>query len=102
MRAEIEAFRRRRRSTFYPKTDAPLPDDLLRSLRSSAPGAGERESVAEACRRVSAQRPDSVSLLDNQGTFHRLYRTCLPNGHSLIVRVSLLSHIERDFPLLLD
>jgi aminoglycoside phosphotransferase (APT) family kinase protein len=99
--AELESFRLRRRSIFYPKTDAPLPDALLRSLRESGPPVPPAD-VADLCRLLLGEGPASCRPLDQQGTFHALYRVALKRGGALIVRVNALGRLGRDFPLHLD
>jgi aminoglycoside phosphotransferase (APT) family kinase protein len=99
---ELEAFRRRRRSVFYPKTDTPLDDDRLRSLRHEGAGPVDPDLVSEACRRTLGEEPLAVRALADQGTFHRLFRVVLPGERAVIVRVNALGETVRDFPLLTD
>src|SRR5262245_44711731 len=100
----LEAFRRRRRSVFYPKADLPETAGLARLAQ--APDAGEEAArqghVAAACRQALGREPAGVEPLHEQGTFHRLYRVSLPGGGAVILKMNVLSHLGRAFPLHLD
>jgi fructosamine-3-kinase len=98
---ELSAYTRQRRSTFYPKTDIPFPDDVLRSLRFEE-AALRPEVVMDLCRQVMGQEPLSAHLLPHQGTFHRLYRVACDGSPAVIVRFNVVSQWGRDFQLLLD
>jgi aminoglycoside phosphotransferase (APT) family kinase protein len=100
----LEAFRRRRRSVFYPKAD--LPETAgLKKLAQAVDGAEEEErrgQIAAACRAALGRACASVEPLGEQGTFHRLYRATPAGAGSVIVRVNALSHLGYDYPLHLD
>jgi hypothetical protein len=100
--AELEAYRRRCRATFYPKADAPLPDDLLRSLHAGGADAIDPADVARAVRRAMGRAPRSVAPLDDQGTFHRLFRADMGDGCAVIARVNAVGRLGRDFALFID
>ena len=99
--AELDRSRLRRRALFYPKTDAPLPDAWLRSLRAAGPPVAAAD-VAHLCRRVLGAEPAWCRPLEHQGTFHALYRVALVDDRSVIVRVNALGALGRDFALYLD
>jgi hypothetical protein len=101
---ELEAFRLRRRSVFYPKADLPETAGLARLTQAPEPGeeAARREHVVAACRHALGCAPAGVAPLGEQGTFHRLYRAALPGGGVVILKMNVLGHLGRDFPLHLD
>lgn len=97
----IAGHRSLRRATFYPKTDAPLPDELLRSLRNARPPEDLRP-IEEVCFVHVGKRPIRVVPLAHQGTFHQLFRAEMPDGTNWIVRTNLLSSITHDLDLHVD
>ena len=98
----LDAYRRRRRAVFYPKTDSPLGDDLLRSLRDGGGAAIGPADAAAACRSALGEAPAAVAPLAEPGTFHRLYRATMPGGHSVVVRLDAVNGPDRDYGLLAD
>jgi hypothetical protein len=97
---DLEDFVRRSKSVFYPKTDFPLPDSFLRSYATQKPGIPERE-VAKICQFALAETPLEVKALNEQGTFHWLYRARFAH-RSVILRINALSRSHQDFSLFID
>jgi fructosamine-3-kinase len=100
----LEAFRRRRRSVFYPKADLPEAAGLMKLAQAGgeAEEARRQEHVAAACRKALGQECVSVAPLGEQGTFHRLYRAAPAGADAVVVRVNALSNLGHDYPLHLD
>src|SRR4051794_21060242 len=97
-------FRQRRR-IFYPKTDLPVPDEVLRGMRTRTyAGLGMTpERIARAAASVLDVAPTGVRPLDDQGTFHRVFRlTGVRGGGSLILRANAASDFLHDLALHLD
>jgi Ser/Thr protein kinase RdoA (MazF antagonist) len=103
MGQELDAFCRQRRSLFYPKTDLPFTDAVLRALASrdtveDSPGP----LLFELCENALGERPVRILPLEATGTFHCLYRVFLPHRRAAILRASALSPWQIDLPLHLD
>src|SRR6202035_4862073 len=82
-----EAYLGARLQCFYPKTDAPVTDEVLRALRdANSPSPPDAEGVGFVCEHVLGERPRAIELLPEQGTFHRLHRAVMRGGHSVVVR----------------
>ncbi len=97
----IAGHRSLRRATFYPKTDSPLPDALLRSLRDAGPPEDLRP-LADLCRVHLGEGPTRLEPLDHQGTFHQLFRAELASGDRWIIRTNRLVASCRDLDLHVD
>ncbi len=104
MLRELESFCRERRSLFYPKTDLPLPDAVLRGLGAAAARDAPRyvAAAADVCRRLFGVEPAEVRPLGESGTFHALCRARLADGRSVVARFNALGRRGRDFLLHLD
>lgn len=98
MPSELDDDRRRRLATFYPKTDSPLPDEVLRSARKFDLPAS---TFADVCRVGLGVEATAVEPLpaQRQGTFHRVARVQLADSRSVFVRINALSTFTRDFTL---
>lgn len=101
---ELEQYRQGRRAMFYPKTDLPVGDDVLRALRRN--DAEQLRALAltvgEACRRALPAAPVSVTPLAQQGTFHKLFAAELADGVEVVIRVGALGPQVRDFQMLVE
>ena len=93
-----------RRGLFYPKSDIPLDDDLIREMRAVSrdglhlPPASLRETTATAL----GLEPAAIEPLPHQGTFHRLYIVRFDHAEPLILKVSVLSKQFRDYSFHVD
>jgi hypothetical protein len=95
-------FRRQRRSTFYPKTDAPFLAAALRALRSGDVATVTQEDLATICLQTLGEAPVAIAPWNEQGTFHRLFRVFLTKERPVVVRINALSSIMVDYSLLAD
>lgn len=103
MERELEAFCRQRRSLFYPKADLPLTDTALRtSARADAMRHVPAALLFDLCRNALGEKPVRIVPLEASGTFHRLFRVCLPRRRTAILRASTLSAWQIDLQLHLD
>jgi fructosamine-3-kinase len=96
MQTDLESFRQRRRATFYPKTDAPVSDQALRSGAALAVSSAE---IIDLCGKALGQEPAWAAPLDQQGTFHTLFHVALPASRRVVVRLSSFSPGVRDYSL---
>jgi aminoglycoside phosphotransferase (APT) family kinase protein len=97
-------FRQRRR-IFYPKTDMPVPDGVLRGMRARtlADLGMTPDRVARAAGSVLGVAPAGVRPLDEQGTFHRVFRLSGVGGSDrLILRANAAGDFLHDLTLHLD
>jgi fructosamine-3-kinase len=95
-------FHTRRLATFYPKTDTPLPDALLQSLRDRDPAAIDTGPLLEACRPWLGSGDLAIAPLASQGTFHRLFQVENASRARLIARVSSVPEAGVDLGLWVD
>lgn len=97
MSGSIEKSRRARRSMFYPKADLQISDERLQALRrpdepeiTAAYCEGLRVAVAKCfAGSGSAARAVEIAPLEEQGTFHRIFRIRLGDDRRIIARVAL-------------
>lgn len=99
-RGALESFRRRRRKTFYPKTD--LDADTLTLLRRRrAESAALTGAVAAACASYFGAPPAAVAPFEGAGTFNALFRV-VAREEAYVCRVNLLSDSGSAFEFLID
>jgi aminoglycoside phosphotransferase (APT) family kinase protein len=91
-----EDWFRQRRLIFYPKTDLPVPDEVLRGMRARtlAELRMTPERIAAAAAHVFGITPSRVDPLEPQGTFHRVFRL---NGVGRTGRSILRANAANDF-----
>lgn len=87
-RGALAEFCRRRRETFYPKTDLGAEDDLELLRRRRAEAAARTQAVADVCSDLIGADCESVKLLEGAGTFNALYRV-EAGGGAYVCRTSL-------------
>lgn len=97
----LAEFCRRRRETFYPKTDLGAGDDLELLRRRRAEAAAGTQAVADVCSDFFGARSESVALLEGAGTFNALYRVNA-GGASYVCRVNLRAASDYAFEFLID
>jgi len=100
-----EDWFRQRRRIFYPKTDMPVPDEVLRGMRARtfAELHMTPERVAAAAEHALGVSPTGVHPLEVQGTFHRVFRlTGLGRTGRLILRANAANDFLREFTFYLD
>jgi aminoglycoside phosphotransferase (APT) family kinase protein len=97
---DTENWFRQRQRLFYPKTDMPVPDELLRGLRARTFDALRMtpERVALAAEQALGVVPTGVHPLEQQGTFHRVFRLTAP-GRTTTDRLILRANAAGDFLL---
>jgi Ser/Thr protein kinase RdoA (MazF antagonist) len=106
MSGSIETSRRARRSMFYPKADLEISDERLQALRRpDEPDvtAAYREGLQVAVEKCfggsrRAARVVDIVPLEEQGTFHRIFRVRLEDERRIIARISLQNPTLRDSP----
>jgi aminoglycoside phosphotransferase (APT) family kinase protein len=100
-----ESWFHQRRRLFYPKADMPVPDDLLRGLlsRRFVELGMTPERVAIAAGAALGFAPTAVSALEQQGTFHRVFRIST-TGHEgrWILRANAAGDFLHDLTFHLD
>jgi fructosamine-3-kinase len=100
-----EEWVRQRRRIFYPKTDLPVPDELLRGMRfrTFADLNMTPDRVSTAAEHALGSRPTGIHPLEKQGTFHRVFRlTGLGRTDLLILRANAANDVLREFTFYLD
>ncbi len=100
-----EDWIRQRKRIFYPKSDLPVSDVVLRGMRDRTFGELHMtpERVAAAAEHALGSRPTGVHPLEHQGTFHRVFRlTGLGRTDRLILRANAANDILREFTFYLD
>ena len=100
-----EDWFRHRRLIFYPKADLPVPDGVLRGMRSRTFAALHMtpERVAAAAEHALGVQPSGAQPLARQGTFHRVFRlTGVGRAGRSILRANAAGDILHDFTLYLD
>jgi len=95
---DIETYQRWRQACFYPKSDLPLPNEVLR--RESASASIDETLIAQACA-LSLHEPVIVEPLAT-GTFHQIWRVQRLTGDPLVFRANALSDWFRDYALHID
>jgi hypothetical protein len=97
-------FRQRRR-IFFPKTDMPVPDEVLRGIRARtfADLGMTPDQVARAAESALGVAPTGVHALGDPGTFHRVFRLSgVGEGGRLVLRANAASDFLHDLTLHLD
>jgi len=97
MSGSIEKSRRARRSMFYPKADLQISDERLQALRrpdEPSVTAAYREGLTVAAAKCfagsgRAARVVDIAPLEEQGTFHRIFRVRLDDDRRIIARIAL-------------
>jgi hypothetical protein len=100
-----EAWVRQRRLIFYPKTDMPVPDKVLRGLRARTlvELCMTPERIAAAAEHVFGITPSRVDPLELQGTFHRVFRLDgVGRTGRAILRANAANEFLHDLSLYLD
>jgi aminoglycoside phosphotransferase (APT) family kinase protein len=102
--AELGAWFAQRSRLFYAKTDLEVADAVLQGLRERTHQqlGMAADQIAAAYRHVFGTPPAAVEALDQQGTFHRLFRARGATGATCLVRASAAADLFRDFLLHLD
>jgi fructosamine-3-kinase len=97
-------FTARRRQTFYPKTDMPVPDTVLQKLRnlSDAELGLTPEVLRQAATAAFPSETPAISRLPRQGTFHRLYLAALADGTRWVLRFNVTGDFWGGHTLLLE
>lgn len=86
----VADFTARRRQTFYPKTDMPVPDAVLQKLRNlSDAELGLTDEVLRQAAGAVFRPGTPLSRFPRQGTFHRLYLAELANGTRRLLRFNI-------------
>ncbi len=94
----LNSFQRWRLSCFYPKSDLPFPDAVLRGEEA---GALDTAELTRACSKALGETV-CLAPLAERGTLHRLWRVRRANGPDLILRANALPAWLRDYSLLID
>ncbi|HEY5313470.1 MAG TPA: aminoglycoside phosphotransferase family protein [Pirellulales bacterium] len=90
-----------RTSCFYPKADLAASDQYLRSLATLDAAPLARQAAAAYVRQFAIE-PSAVVPLEQQGTFHRLFRVSSQAGPNVIARLCILDRAEHENLLHLD
>lgn len=90
-RNRLSEFTAHRLQIFYPKTDLPATDLLLRNLRNQSDAElGLTSDVLRAAADAAFRGVTStVSRLSEQGTFHRLFLARLLDGSQFVMRFTV-------------